>query len=245
MRRVLGIEALFTLAASALLALLTSHFLVLSGPVAIYGAETLGLSLLAGGVLEFARCFWRLRRYRFVLRTLALGGKAVEARELFALSNEPAHVVFGWLASSMLSIGVFHTLLRPKLVDFSTGMNLALFGVVIVWAASLPLFVVVPVFVAVDVFAGVWIAVELRINANTVAKVYSHLERAGALETRRGVGTFITDRHDSERNQAARTTELRAVALRALADADARGFTAAELRRELQVISKEQQRDHP
>jgi GntR family transcriptional regulator len=89
------------------------------------------------------------------------------------------------------------------------------------------------------------LAVALRINANTVAKVYSHLERAGALETRRGVGTFIADRHDSERNQAARTTELRAVALRALADADARGFTAAELRRELQVISKEQQRDHP
>ena len=85
------------------------------------------------------------------------------------------------------------------------------------------------------------LAVALRINANTVAKVYSHLERAGALETRRGVGTFIADRHDSEPNQAARTTELRAVALRALADADARGFTAAELRRELQVISKEQQ----
>ena len=85
------------------------------------------------------------------------------------------------------------------------------------------------------------LAVALRINANTVAKVYSHLERAGALETRRGVGTFIADRQDSEPNQAARTTELRAVALRALADADARGFTAAELRRELQIISKEQQ----
>jgi signal transduction histidine kinase len=143
MRRVLGIEALFTLASSALLALLTSHFLVLSGQVAIEGAETLGLSVLAGGLLELVRCVWRLRRYRFVLRTLALGGEAVEVRELFALSNEPAHVVFGWLASSMASIAVFHTLLRPKLVDFSTGMNLALFGVVIVSAASLPLFVVV------------------------------------------------------------------------------------------------------
>jgi len=143
MRRVLGIEALFTLASSALLALLTSHFLVLSGQVALEGAETLGSSLLAGGLLELVRCFWRLRRFRFVLRTLALGGKAVEVRELFALSNEPAYLVFGWLASSMLSIGVFHTLLRPKLVDFATGMNLALFGVVIVSAASLPLFVVV------------------------------------------------------------------------------------------------------
>ena len=143
LRRVLGIEASFTLASSALLALLTSHFLVLSGQVAIDGAEILGLSVLAGGLLELARCFWRLRRYRFVLRTLALGGNAVETRELFALSSEPAHVVLGWLASAVLGIGVFHTLLRPKLVDFSTGMNLALFGVVIVAAASLPLFVVI------------------------------------------------------------------------------------------------------
>jgi GntR family transcriptional regulator len=34
------------------------------------------------------------------------------------------------------------------------------------------------------------LAVNLRINANTVAKVYGELERAGVLETRRGVGTF-------------------------------------------------------
>ena len=88
------------------------------------------------------------------------------------------------------------------------------------------------------------LAVALRLNANTVAKVYSNLERAGAVETRRGVGTFIADRHDSARNQAARASEIRAVALRALADADARGFTAADLRRELQSIWKEQRRDH-
>jgi GntR family transcriptional regulator len=88
------------------------------------------------------------------------------------------------------------------------------------------------------------LAVALRLNANTVAKVYSNLERAGAVETRRGVGTFIADRHDSPRNQAARASEIRAVAMRALADADARGFTAADLRRELQSISKEQRRDH-
>ena len=35
------------------------------------------------------------------------------------------------------------------------------------------------------------LAVDLRINANTVAKVYLELERAGVLETRRGVGTFV------------------------------------------------------
>ena len=143
MRRVLGIEAAFTVATSVLLALLTSHFLVLSGPVALEGAENLGLSVLAGGAVSLALRFWRLRRYRFVLRTLSLGGRAVEPRELFALSDEPSHVVFGWLASAMLSIALFHTLLRPKLLDFSTSVNLALLGVVMVSAASLPLFVVV------------------------------------------------------------------------------------------------------
>src|SRR5262247_2196204 len=38
------------------------------------------------------------------------------------------------------------------------------------------------------------LAVELRINANTVAKVYAELERAGVVETRRGVGTFVSAR---------------------------------------------------
>ena len=32
------------------------------------------------------------------------------------------------------------------------------------------------------------------VNANTVARVYVHLERAGVLETRRGVGTFVASR---------------------------------------------------
>lgn len=82
------------------------------------------------------------------------------------------------------------------------------------------------------------LAVALRINANTVAKVYSQLERAGALGTRRGVGTFIADVQETDRNQDARDAELRAIATRALADASARGFSAADLRRELNALSK-------
>ena len=38
------------------------------------------------------------------------------------------------------------------------------------------------------------LAVDLRINANTVARVFGELERAGVVETRRGVGTFIKER---------------------------------------------------
>jgi GntR family transcriptional regulator len=82
------------------------------------------------------------------------------------------------------------------------------------------------------------LAVALRVNANTVAKVYSHLERSGALETHRGIGTFVADAQHATRNIEARDAELRAVAIRALADASARGFSAAELRRELLAISK-------
>ena len=82
------------------------------------------------------------------------------------------------------------------------------------------------------------LAVALRINANTVAKVYTHLERSRVLETRRGVGTFVVDAPDSSDNQKARDAELRAIVMRALADASARGFSASDLRRELQSISK-------
>ncbi len=82
------------------------------------------------------------------------------------------------------------------------------------------------------------LAVALRINANTVAKVYRHLERAGALATRRGVGTFIADAPVSARSNEAREAELRAIASRALVEASARGFSAADLSRELHAISK-------
>ena len=84
------------------------------------------------------------------------------------------------------------------------------------------------------------LAVSLRINANTVAKVYTHLERTGALETRRGVGTFVAEAAAPvvARHQEAREAELRDIAMRALADASAHGFTAADLRRALHGLSK-------
>ncbi len=87
------------------------------------------------------------------------------------------------------------------------------------------------------------LAVALRINANTVAKVYSNLERSGALETRRGVGTFVAAAAESAPNRHAREAELRAIAVRALAEASGRGFSIADLRRELDTISKEHRRE--
>jgi DNA-binding transcriptional regulator YhcF (GntR family) len=58
------------------------------------------------------------------------------------------------------------------------------------------------------------------------------------LLTRRGIGTFVVEPAEPARNEQARQAELRAVAMRALADASARGFSAADLRRELNAISK-------
>jgi GntR family transcriptional regulator len=81
------------------------------------------------------------------------------------------------------------------------------------------------------------LAVALRVNANTVAKVYSHLERAGALETRRGVGTFVAA-VPAAGGDAIRRADLRAIVSRALAEASARGFSADELSRELHSIAK-------
>jgi GntR family transcriptional regulator len=72
------------------------------------------------------------------------------------------------------------------------------------------------------------LAVDLKINANTVAKVYGELERAGVLETRRGVGTFI--RRDEQRGPSAPDRErlLAELADRFLTGADTLGFSADE-----------------
>jgi GntR family transcriptional regulator len=68
------------------------------------------------------------------------------------------------------------------------------------------------------------LAVDLRVNANTVAKVYAYLERAGMLETRRGVGTFVAARSESPNEQALRLTELNRLVDRFLADLSSHGF---------------------
>jgi len=143
MPRVLGLEVSFALSASAVLALVTSHFLVLSGQVAIEGAETLALAVLVGGLFSVGRTAIRLFGYRFVLRSLTVGSKAIEPDELFALSNEPVFLVFGWLLSSLVSVAAFFSFLRPNTVDLSTAINLELLALVIIAAASLPLFVLV------------------------------------------------------------------------------------------------------
>ena len=73
------------------------------------------------------------------------------------------------------------------------------------------------------------LAVDLAVNANTVARVYAQLERDGMLETRRGVGTFVRESPSPQATRAHRERELRELIRRFVGDAALLGFTLSEL----------------
>ena len=73
------------------------------------------------------------------------------------------------------------------------------------------------------------LAVELSVNANTVARVYAQLERDGILETRRGVGTFVREVPTPQAARSHRERELRELIKRFIGDAAMLGFTLPEL----------------
>src|SRR5205823_14900957 len=83
------------------------------------------------------------------------------------------------------------------------------------------------------------LAVALRVNANTVAKVYSELERAGLVETRRGVGTFVADTSQTQLHQRPNRQGLRDFAARVLEEVAARGFSREEFIAQFQLQLKE------
>jgi len=73
------------------------------------------------------------------------------------------------------------------------------------------------------------LAVDLRINANTVARVYLELERSGVIETRRGVGSFVSATPAKAHPLRDRDRRLHAFVTRVLADADAAGLSLEAL----------------
>jgi GntR family transcriptional regulator len=87
-------------------------------------------------------------------------------------------------------------------------------------------------------------AVDLKINANTVAKVYAELERTGIVETRRGVGTFVCARHFEARQKRQYDNELSDFADRIVAEAGAMGFTLDDLLDQLQSRRKKELRKY-
>jgi len=84
------------------------------------------------------------------------------------------------------------------------------------------------------------LAVELRVNANTVAKVYAELERSGILETRRGVGTFVSARHLEAGHRQEHEKHLIELVDRFVAEAGAMGFSTDDLLDQLQSRRKKE-----
>jgi signal transduction histidine kinase len=139
--RVLAWQAAFTLFVSGLVAALAPQFLLLHGPLAVRSALAVGAGVLAGGLPTIVIGAIRLRRYRFLLRALAVGSKAVEAHELYQLADEPRRGIVTWFVPSALGIVLGTLLVRPQELDLATAVTLCLVGLVITAAASLPLFV--------------------------------------------------------------------------------------------------------
>ncbi len=78
------------------------------------------------------------------------------------------------------------------------------------------------------------LAVELRVNPNTVAQAYRELERDGVVHVKRGQGTYASDFNV---NGKQRKAIARDVAARALRDAHRNGVSADELLKALQAAA--------
>jgi GntR family transcriptional regulator len=81
------------------------------------------------------------------------------------------------------------------------------------------------------------LAVDLRVNANTVARVYTQLERSGVLETRRGVGTFVAGKlPPATADRSARDAALLTAARKYLAGAAAAGASPEQAIAQLRAM---------
>lgn len=83
------------------------------------------------------------------------------------------------------------------------------------------------------------LAVDLRVNPNTVARVYAELEAEGLLTTQRGKGTFVAAKALTERVDHARQQKLKSSIQRCLAECHSLGFSIADVRRAIEEEMEE------
>lgn len=73
------------------------------------------------------------------------------------------------------------------------------------------------------------LAADLRVNYNTIARVYLDLDRAGVISTQRGRGTFVAGVPDSEQMARVRQEKLQAIVRSALDEARTLGYAPGEI----------------
>ncbi len=78
------------------------------------------------------------------------------------------------------------------------------------------------------------LAVELRINPNTVAKVYAELEADGVLVTQRGRGTFVAEAVPPRDLDELRQLKLRPLVQRCLTEGLSLGFSISDVRKAIE-----------
>ena len=84
------------------------------------------------------------------------------------------------------------------------------------------------------------LAVDLHVNANTVARVYAALERTEVVETQRGVGTFVRATPTRSVVTQNRERELERVISRFIPEFAALGFTVEDVITHLQQRFKKE-----
>jgi GntR family transcriptional regulator len=73
------------------------------------------------------------------------------------------------------------------------------------------------------------LAANLRVNYNTIARVYLDLDRDGIISTQRGRGTFVAGVPDEEQIAQQRQEKLQAIVRSALDEAGALGYKPGEI----------------
>jgi GntR family transcriptional regulator len=73
------------------------------------------------------------------------------------------------------------------------------------------------------------LALELRVNFNTVARAYRILDEVGIISTQQGRGTYVLNTPPPEVSEKIRQKALKALTHRYLADADRLGASPGEL----------------
>ncbi|MBU0704976.1 MAG: GntR family transcriptional regulator [Chloroflexi bacterium] len=73
------------------------------------------------------------------------------------------------------------------------------------------------------------LAADLRVNYNTIARIYLDLDRDGIISTQRGRGTFVAGVPDEEQMARARQGKLQAIVRSALDEARALGYGPGEI----------------